>query len=532
MFTPGKNDDGLDITQYVGACSLDLSLCKSKIYHLPLRDASTRPPLLTGQISISFSELSNVSEQLTSHKIQSTKLARQLFSSAESNLNYIQGFGKNGVEPVVPGLRLVHSPYYVNFLGMTLPSGAFCMIPSSGNIKGALRSYNERLSIALSRNTMKAREFVSIVENMMTTSIKSKHLRCLSVLADFLTLHAKIQIRYMPDVQLTPSPRSTERWDIPREPRKDGTTSFNGDCEDYAREIYQHCKELRTWIQPKLNATALESAVALLHLYVPTIEQGAVDKNAHSKYITYDATYRNHIWAALHPRHGWAKNCSNALSMERLYRVWPQQKCEKTLPMVHLEGTGEVYPVVTTRNPGFIVKMQSKQLEISQKYPRIGETETTDISLQCKHRSDFYKYPIACMTDIFAGEGMLDFTYFTDNKYGVSIYDWARGKYHLRPSCVHSEETMHNIRSVLTCERPIPTITTKSVVERSHNIKEGYALRYGQKMPFEYVPKEARLAIYNIGGQRWHEIYFPLGRSTGSASSAEIEHVPTNLLLI
>ncbi|MDA7838994.1 hypothetical protein N9A45_01550 [bacterium] len=535
MFCPRKNEEGKDITQYLGACVMDVSQCSAKTYHIAMRDASSRPALHTGQISFTFTELphcrqSNVllpaeSRRLKGHRMQSSALTRQMYSAAEANLHWIKGFGAHGLGPITHGLRLVHSPYYVNFLGMTLPSGAFCMISTrdNSNVDDAIRSYKQRLTIALARNTMKETEFIDTVGHMMTSTIKSKHLRCLAVLADFLTLHTKMDIHYSPDVQLTPKPKGTERWSIPREPKSDGSTSFNGDCEDYAREIYQHCKELKEWIQPKLNASAIESAVAILHLYVPTIEQGAVDKDAHSQYITYEAAYRNHIWAALHPRDAWRTKCATTLNLEHLYADWSRKTCEKTLPMIHLEGTGEVYPVVTDRKPGYIAKMQQKQQFVENNYPDIAAADSPDISLQCDHSSDFYKFPIACMTDAFANQGVLDYTYVTGQQYGVTMYNWARGQYKFRPSCIHSAETMDNIRSILMVERPISAITTTSTIEKSHHIKDGYAVRYGQDIPFENVPDEAKLAVYNVGGQQWYELYFPLVGAAGSASSNEIE---------
>ena len=511
-------------SQYLGTCVLDVSQCDIKTYHMTMRDASSRPALYAGRMSVTFKSIPIVKQ---SHPIQSTKFIRSLYTAAESNLRWIDGFGppSRALPPIVRGLKLVHSPYYINVLGMTLPAGAFCMIDTDQNAKRklALKSYESRLQIALARNTMASAEFVQCVANMMSGTIKSKHIRCLAVLADFLTLHTKISVQYTPDVQMTPTLKGTERWDIPREPTADGSTIFHGDCEDYAREIYHHCKELKEWVNPNTNGSAIEAATAILHMYVPTIEQGAVDKAAHSKYITYDAPYRNHIWAALHPRYSWRTKCMTTIDTTHLFTKWPRQKCEKMMPMIHLEGTGEVYPIVTARNPGFIVKMQKKQCVVHSKYSDINDAETPDITLQCKHKSDFYKYPIACMTDAFANQGILDFTYITDNKYGVSIYDWARGQYKIKPSTIHSHDTMSNIRSVLTIERPIYAITTKSYIVKKHSIRDGYALRYGQKQPFRHVPNEASLAIYNVGGQLWHEIYFPLSSASGSASSNEVD---------
>ena len=533
MFCSRLNDDQKKVTQFLGSAVIDISQCKPKSYRFLVQDCSTQPHLKVGQIQIQFtalpthllmpSESSFKKISLKPHIIQSPEVARKMFSAAEENLKWIEGFSPKGLRPIVHGLHWVHSPYYVNHIGITLPSGAFCMIPTlEENVSLAVRSYKQRLQIALSRNTMKSSDFINGIADMVQSNIKSKHIRCLTVIADMLTLHTKMDVRYTPDVSFYPEAKSTERWEIPREPDTDGNTSFSGDCEDYAREIYQHCKEIRKWIIPKLHGTPIQSLAVILHMYVPTIEQGAVDRNAHSKYITYEALYRNHIWAALHPRDAWRTKCTPPCSIDHLYEQWPLQKCEKTLPVLHLEGTGEVYPVVTTRKPGFIAKIQNKRKLVENKWSELEMAETPDMSLQCEHQSSFYKYPIACMTDLFSTQGILDFTYITNNDhYGVSIYDWARGQYSFRPSTVHSDETMNIIKRILNIERPITPILTKSRILKTRNLKDGYALRYGQKTPFEKIPSEAGYAIYRIGDTLWHELYFTVGKGSGTSSSMD-----------
>lgn len=530
MFAARQNDEGANISQYLGSAVIDVSQCGKKTYHLVVRDSSRQPPIMNGRVSVQLTQIPNVA--LETHLIQRPDVARAMFSAAESNLKWIEGFGSKGLRPIVRGLHWVHSPYYVNHLGVTLPSGAFCMIETTldNNKARAIESHRQRLQVSLFRNTMSAADFVANVSDMMKEgSIRSKHLRCLAVVADALTLHARLDIQYTPDVRWTTEGfKGTERWDIPREPSTDTSgVSFTGDCEDFAREVYQHCKEIYQWTQPKLDGTLMEALSAVLHVYVPTIEQGAVDHNAHSKYITYEAPYRNHIWAALHPRDSWRTKCRASMSLTKLYARWPLQACEKTLPMIHLEGTGDVYPVATDRKPGFIAKMQKKQLSLELECPYLATAETPDISLQCRHKSSFYKFAIACMTDVFTDQGVLDYTYVSDNCYGVSIHNWIRGKYAFRPSVVHSQTTMERIRSMLSMERPVPPILTKSTIEKYHHIVTGYALRYGQRTSFKKIPREAGYAIYNVGGQKWHELYFLLASSSGSSSSND-----TSLLLI
>lgn len=54
-----------------------------------------------------------------------------MFNAAEANLKWIAPFHSKGCPPIKDGLKMVHSPYYVNHMGITLPSGAFCMIPTA-----------------------------------------------------------------------------------------------------------------------------------------------------------------------------------------------------------------------------------------------------------------------------------------------------------------------------------------------------------------------------------------------------------------
>jgi len=524
MFCERKNDDSDRVTQFLGSAVMDLSTAKhNKNYTLVMRDSSCRPHVRVGQVTLNVT--TKLSQALTPLKIQTPNCSRTLYDAAESNLNWIGGFGPRGLDPIVHGLKLVHSPYYVNHMGVTLPSGAFCMIPFGHNNKKkeALQSYRDRLKVALARNVMQPEYFCSVIHDLHNNiSIKSRHLRCLSVVADALTLHARLDIHYTPDVILLPKPKGTERWEIPREPAMDDTLSFTGDCEDFAREVYQHSKEMREWVEPKLSNDPLECMVAVLHLYVPTIEQGAVDSSAHSKYITYAAEYRNHIWAALHPRSHWKNKCTNNFSMNSLYEKWPERVCENTLPLLHLEGTGEVYPVVTHRKPGYISKLQHKKDVLEDNYPQLTRMYTPDMALQCNHSSTFYKYDIACMTDVFKDQGVIDYTYVTKNKYGVPIYDWARGKYKFRPSATHSKQTMECISHMMTLERPIRPILTTSEIIKAPTIKEGYFLRYGQKTPIYNVPKDAISAEYRVGEAKWYELYFHVDTFLGTSSEGEI----------
>jgi hypothetical protein len=518
------NDEEKKVSQYLGSAVVDLSQCQRISYTLTIQDSSSQPALKSGQVTLVFHDLCQdlmpAESSFEPHRAQDAAVIQQLSLASEANLTWIRGFGKNGLRGIVEGLKLVHSPYYRNHLGVTMPSGAFCMIPTTmdGNMAAALESHREKLLLALARNSMSESTFIEDVDDMMRNGVvKSKHIRCLVVVADAVTSHARFNIAYTPDVQLTPEPRGTERWALPREPMPDGTLCFSGDCEDFAREVYQQCKEMMEWVKPDFESgDVLESMSALLHLYVPTIEQGAVDSAAHSKYITYDAAYRNHIWAALHPRDAWKTKMSHgSCSLEALYAKWPHFSCEYKLPVLHLEGTGDVYPVVTCRKPGFVMKMNHKMEHVRRKYPQLRLATASDMSLQCRHSSTFYKYAIACMTDVFQEQGYLDFTYVTDGKYGVHIYNWARGQYKMVPSTQHSSETMQHISNMIKLERPIFPILNKMLVERKPKCCGGYSVRFGQATRFEGIDdKTVEYGEYSIDDKKWHEIFFRLPQNT------------------
>jgi len=527
LFCSRLNDDGATVTQYLGSALLDLSQVSLTDYHLTLTDSSSRPPLKTGFCTITFK---NVPALCTPLNCQGKNVVAQMFQEAEANLRFISPFNSKGFKGIKKGLKMVHAPYYVNHMGVTLPSGAFCMMNTmDNNKKKALQSHRGRLQVSLKRNHISEEDFVRIVADMMTRGVRSKHMRCLTVVADTLTLHARCDINYTPDVQLLskskgilPKSKGTERWEIPREPRLGGGTSYSGDCEDFAREVYQQAKEIRTWVSPKTNGTILESLSAILHMYVPTIEQGAVDSSAHSVYIKYWAAYRNHIWAALHPRHAFVTKCRPSLPIN--YTRWPKQLCESKLPMLHLEGTGDVFPMVTIGPPpGYIARINKKKDVVLQQFGQLSMLSTPDFSLQMNHRSNFYKYAIACMTDIFSEHGILDFTYVSgskngDNKYGVSIYDWARGKYRFKPSTQHSSKIMDEIKEMMSLERPIEAVTTKSKCIRSNVPSSVDCSRFSSFEPIE-VPRGAKQAVYKVGAKTLYEIYFDVGFNTISSES-------------
>ena len=506
-----------DGTQFLGSGVLDVSQLKQTSLNVSIYDASTRPHTHVGFVTLSFLHVPDIPCHLT---IQSPQVVRATFDAAEANLTWIQGFGARGLPPIANSrLKLIHSPYYVNHLGVTLPSGAFCMIPTSlvGSAERAIASHRERLMICLERNFIRPDIFVQRVSRIVSGAIKSKHLKCLMVVADMLTIHTRIAVKYVPDSVYSDDPKGTERWEMPREPTlTNGQTSFIGDCEDFAREVYQHAKEIAAWVIPALHKSPMEALSAILHMYVPTIEQGAVDKNAVSdlqRKIMPNVDYRNHIWAALHPRHSFrTKILGTKCSLDALYAKWPVQPCEQKLPIIMLEGTGDVYPIVTATDttPEFMIRMQQKKEHMESLYPFLKDMESPDMSIQLCQTSDFYKYAIACMTDVFSDQGFLDFTYVTHHHYGVDMYDWARGKYRLRISNEISSDVMQYIHELIDIERPIDPIETTSCTMQQPCVTSEYAVRFGQSTPISDIPIGSTLGTYKLSDKTWYELYFPI----------------------
>lgn len=523
LFCHRENKEGVMVTHPLGSATLDLSKgCKT--YNFAIHDNTVHPPLHTGQISVN---ILSIPANLSPICVQTTDFAHLTFSEAEHNLSYIQGFATHGLPPIEEGLKMVHSPYYTTHMGTVLPSGVFCMIPTDEyGLERGLIAYREKLKVALDRNGMTQKHFKASVREMMSGG--TKH-RCINVIGDVLTMHGRINTHYTADVQYFndgagQTCKSTERWEIPREPifRPAAARSsrgealvdgqcYTGDCEDFARDVYQQVKELCSWVLPSTSGTALQALSAVLHMYVPTIEQGAVDSSAHTEYITYWAPFRNHIWAALHPRHAFLAKCSPPMDVR--YERWAQQSCESQLPMIHLEGTGDVMYTVSDTTPAYVKDMVSKKREVLNQEAWLSNLASTDMSLQTAHSSRFYKYPIACMTDVFEKEGVLDFTYVTDKlgveKYGVSIYDWARGRYAFRPSTTHDAVAMADFRRSIAFERPIFPISASSETCQRATMEPGADyVRFGQRWPFESVPSGAITAEYKLGETPWHEMYF------------------------
>ena len=181
LFCSRMNDDNQSVSQFLGSFAVDMSQYRPKKYTFDVHDASTRPPVCTGQVSIEFNcpaPASMLAAPLTVHTMQKNT---QMAEASEANLTWIQGFGKNGLMSIVEGLDMVHSPYYTNHLGTTMPSGAFCLIPTCLGCQkeAALRTHKEQLQVALARNVISENTFVDNITDMLTSgNVKSKHLRC------------------------------------------------------------------------------------------------------------------------------------------------------------------------------------------------------------------------------------------------------------------------------------------------------------------------------------------------------------------
>ena len=523
LYCERKNDEGIQVTELLGSGTLDLAHCSKGTCSVKMWDKSNQNRIAKqGNVSINFKEMTFSGENaegafvIETHAAQS--LDRTLGEAAESNLTWIRPFGKNGLPGIEPGLQQVHSPYFRNHLGVTMPSGAFCLIPttidSHSQRKLAILSHKDRLDVTLARNLMTADIFVGSVRDMFQNGVL--HNSLFTVFADTVTLHSRQIINYTPDVQLTGAglkDKGTESWDIPRYNKEHGSKkSFKGDCEDFAREVLQQCKEIMEWIPPKIGGSPIESLSALLHLYVPTMEQGAVDSSAHSIYQDEPAPFKNHIYAGLHPRIHFESKIvgEQKISLEHLYEKWPKQSWEYLLPKLHLESTANVVADIESKE--LSQKKRDRINRAQQKYPSLYSAKYADDGLNLYHESNFYKYPIAFMSHVFAEQGFIDFTYVNvDMKnYGVDIYDYFQGKYHFVPSTKHSADVMAKIKHMLKMERKIPPILYRSEVRVPPTKIEGDFVSLSTKGFKDDIEKRENTGQYKVNDKILDEVYFKI----------------------
>ena len=529
LYCERKNDEGIQVTELLGSGTLDLAHCSKGTCSVKMWDKSNQNSMAKqGNVSINFKEMTFSGENaegafvIETHAAQS--LDRTLGEAAESNLTWISPFGSmplgtKGLPGIKPGLQQVHSPYFRNNLGVTMPSGAFCLIPttidSHSQRKLAILSHKDRLDVTLARNLMSGEKFVVLVQDMFENGVL--HNSLFTVLADTVTLHSRQIINYTPDVQLTKAGKKDigeESWDIPRYNKEHGSKkSFKGDCEDFAREVQQQCKEIMEWITPKIDGSSIESLSALLHLYVPTMEQGAVDSSAHSIYQDAPAPFKNHIYAGLHPRIHFESKIvgKQKISLEHLYEKWPKQSWEYLLPKLHLESTANVVADIESKE--LSQKKRNRINRAQQKYPSLYSAKYADDGLNLYHESNFYKYPIAFMSHVFAEQGFIDFTYVNvDMKnYGVDIYDYFQGKYHFVPSTKHSADVMAKIKHMLKMERKIPPILYRSEVRVPPTKIEGDFVCLATTKRFsKKIEKKENIGEYKINDKILQEVYFSI----------------------
>ncbi len=360
---------------------------------------------------------------------------------SEANLQRIYPYGKVGplYAPIVDGLDLVHSPYFDTQAGCRLPSGTFTLIQTEieGHltISGSNEILQKRLQLACTK-------FGRTVQSFMDNPGDAAYY---SIVAEFLTAHARERIRYTPDVQLRPKIHGTERWEVPREPRADGSLCYAGDCEDYAREVFQTYKDSVT-LSPYFGPSVQYMAKTLKQ-YVPVLMQGAVGGQFHSKYVKGQAKFRNHIWAAMIPRE---------MFPDPIHEGGPARKTN--LPILLCDATGYEVPVYTTQGTK----------------PQIGANQQTP-----EVPNGFYEYAISCMTDVFKDDGILNFIFVTDEKYGCPFDSWWRGEFSIYPAAIFSQDEIHTMEEILRAERPIrPVMDMPEVVEEEGADENG--VHHGQ----------------------------------------------------
>lgn len=525
LYCERKNDEGYQVTELLGSGTLDLAHCSNGTCSVKMWDKSNqRMASLVGNVSINLKEMTFSGEnaegefQLQTHAAQS--LDRTLGEAAEANLTWISPFGKKGLPGIEDGLQQVHSPYYKNHLGVTMPSGVFCLISTNieneNQRKLAILSHKDRLDVTLARNLMTAENFVGSVRDLFLNGVLPRHNRLFTVLADTVTLHSRQIINYTPDVQLTGAGKKDigeESWDIPRYSKEYGSKkSFKGDCEDFAREVQQQCKEIMEWITPSIFGSSIEALSALLHLYVPTLEQGAVDSSAHSIYQDAPAPFKNHIYAGLHPRIHFESKIvgKQKISLEHLYDKWPKKPWEYLLPKLHLESTANVISNIESKE--LSQKKRDRISKAKQKYSSLYSAKYADDGLNIYHESNFYKYPIAFMAYSFCEQGFIDFTYVNvDMKnYGVDIYDYFQGKYHFVPSTKHSADVMAKIKHMLKMERKIPPILYRSEVRVPPALLEGDFVSLTTKGLGPKISRECNNGEYMVNDKIINEVYFEI----------------------
>lgn len=442
-----------NIVHSVGCCMFDLSKIKPNINNIitgKITD-NTSPSPNTGIIQVSIKWNSVISIP----NIPMKCILNTLHTSAEENLNLIKPYSPSGLEPIVPILNRIHSPYYTSNMGLQLPSGAFLLdCGTRYPKKEAIQSHLDRLKTALKCTGATREYFISHVEDIekIQHMLDIEHL--LLILHKTLTMHSLQCIRYVSDVQFDSNDNEidTDRWECPRY----YNNSFVGDCEDCSKEIFV---EIEEWKRMQTDEPLVLAMQKLLSYYVPIVVQGCVE---------IDGKYKNHIWTALVSNCEFNRNTTSVLNID---------KCDIKLPTVLLEGTGSTYPLFLDKK---------RRNECKKNIRKIRKSYIRNICASDMTPFHFYKYVVACMTPQFKKNGILDFVYVNnENKYGVSFKDWWLGKYKMSPACKHSKNVMNLIEHVVSYDKPIVPLQYRTNIVSSigtSNLKSTRNIVFGYRI--------------------------------------------------
>jgi len=103
MYCRRQNDENKSVSHFLGSIVVDLSQVKDQEYSFVVRDCSNRKPIRTGQISMSIDLSGDLSLQHLEY--QRPDFSRKMYSAADANLTWIEGFSPKGLKPIVQGLK-------------------------------------------------------------------------------------------------------------------------------------------------------------------------------------------------------------------------------------------------------------------------------------------------------------------------------------------------------------------------------------------------------------------------------------------
>ena len=325
-------------------------------------------------------------------------------------------------------------------------------------------------------------------------------------------------IRYTADTKITNKLESTERWEIPREPSEDGGQSYTGDCEDLrARNLPTSARNRPTRLgQVEQYATRVDGRrveyVCADHRTRGRSHLLPTRNTSRMKPSTATTSGARSIRDTLGPQ-TWksrrdSKTCSNK-ACAACTTSGPNTRANRFYRFFTSKAPATFCPSCFRAFQKTVAKLQEAKWALENTHPELKRMTSTDMSMQLHRASVFYKFAVACMTDVFSECGWLDYTYVSDTKYGAPMAQWVLGEARMRPSASHSHDTMDNIRKIITVERPIrPLLTTSLCLQAPRPFKR--FVRYGQKTPIEkiHTNRDTQLATYKIHDCTWYEIYF------------------------